>query len=63
MFKNRGRSEVLEPCLVAFPLTCWGDESLLQANNKGDEGDVGMGGGKDRDSFFFRGARNSHPAR
>ena len=31
MFKNRGRNEVLEPCLVAFPLTCWGDESLLQA--------------------------------
>lgn len=31
MFKNRGCNEVLEPCLVAFPLTCWGDESLLQA--------------------------------
>ena len=45
MFNNRGRNEVLEPCLVAFPLTCWGDESLVQANDKGDEGDLGMGGG------------------
>lgn len=45
-FKNRGCNEVLEPCFLAFRLTCWGDESLLQANNKGDEGDVGIGGWK-----------------
>lgn len=43
IFKNRSWNGGLDPCLLAFPLTCWGDQSLLQVNNKGDQSELGMG--------------------